>query len=199
MSATSYHHGDLRNALLEAARDVLEEKGLLGFSLRETAKRAGVTASAPKHHFTDTRGLLTALSALAFRELADELAAADQVDGSRAERIVAQGRAYLSFSVRRRSLFELMWQADRLDLADPELLEQKSRAFRVLDDRVRGDSAPLLDDGDPRMAATFTRWSIVHGFAHLTIEGSFGTDPTAAQATATALLSAALGFIVDDA
>ena len=70
-----YHHGALRAALIEAAEAVIAERGVDGFSLRETARRAGVSPAAPAHHFGDARGLLTALAAEAFRRFGDALAA----------------------------------------------------------------------------------------------------------------------------
>ncbi len=76
-----YHHGALRPALLKAAVEVLEERGLDGFSLRETARRAGVSPAAPAHHFTDTPGLLTAIATASFVSLAEAIEAADAPAG----------------------------------------------------------------------------------------------------------------------
>ena len=69
-----YHHGNLRAALLDSALEVLSESGVAGFSMREAARRAGVSQSAPKHHFGDARGLLGALATRAYRQLCDRLA-----------------------------------------------------------------------------------------------------------------------------
>ena len=71
-----YHHGDLERALKAAAVDLITEVGPAGFSLREVARRAGVSHAAPAHHFGDSRGLLTALAVDGFRHLATQLAAA---------------------------------------------------------------------------------------------------------------------------
>lgn len=193
----AYHHGNLRSALLDAALAVLTDKGVTGFSLRETARRAGVTPSAPKHHFTDTRGLLTALATIAFHDLADRLEAADRTWTNQAESIVAQGEAYLAFALDQRALFELMWQAAMLDLTNADLLVEKNRAFAVLDRRVRGEDSEDIEQSDPRMAQTFACWSIVHGFAHMAIEGNFGLEWEAAGATARALLPRSLELLVE--
>src|ERR687892_68469 len=67
-----YHHGNLRAALLDSALDVLTESGVAGFSMREAARRAGVSQSAPKHHFGDARGLLGALATRAYRQLCEQ-------------------------------------------------------------------------------------------------------------------------------
>ena len=77
----AYHHGSLRSALIEAAEEVIAERGLDCFSLRETARRAGVSPAAPAHHFKDVRGLLTAIASQAFADLADTLAEADATAG----------------------------------------------------------------------------------------------------------------------
>jgi AcrR family transcriptional regulator len=194
----AYHHGNLRAALLDAALAVLTENGVTGFSLRETARRASVTPSAPKHHFSDARGLLTALATEAFRDLACRLETADQNGTSRSDSIVAQGQAYLDFALDQRALFELMWQGALLDLEDADLLAEKARAFAVLERRVRGAGAEAIALDDPGMATTFAFWSVVHGFAHMVIEGNFGMDTAAAGVTARTLLPLSLGLLMDE-
>jgi AcrR family transcriptional regulator len=154
---------------------VLAEKGVEGFSLRETSRRAGVSPAAPKHHFPDTRALLTALAAIAFGKLADALAAADQAAGDDlAARIRAQGLAYVGFALSDRALFELMWRSALLDLSDAALLPVKERAFAILDGALRGEHAPPLPLANPQMTRTMACWSIVHGIARLALDGAFG-------------------------
>lgn len=187
-----YHHGNLRAALLSAAMEVLTEKGVIGFSLRETARRAGVTPAAPKHHFADTRALLTELAAIAFEELADRLEAADAGAASQSLGVLAQGEAYISYALEQRSLFELMWQSALLDLEDKRLQAQKFRAFDILDKRVRGAGAQQLNKDDEGMAPTLACWSIGHGFAHMAIEGAFGLDWEHASKAARMLLARSL-------
>src|SRR5687768_10873441 len=85
----TYHHGALRSALLSAAEALLEERGIDRFSLRETARRAGVSPAAPAHHFGDARGLLTAIATEGFQSLGDVLEAAD-VGKDRGERVRSQ-------------------------------------------------------------------------------------------------------------
>ncbi len=168
----SYHHGDLRQALIDSALTVLADKGVDGFSLRETARRAGVSPAAYKHHFADTRALMTALAAIAFTRLADALEKADATAGqSRRDRLAAQGVAYIGFALAERALFDLMWRASLLDLSDPKLLVEKTRAFDYLDRLVRGADAPRKPHGDPAMAPTIACWSLVHGFARLVLDG----------------------------
>ena len=197
-SAGAYHHGSLRAALVASALEVLDERGVTGFSLRETARRAGVTPAAPKHHFADTRALLTTLATIAFTDLADRLEAADASGDSREASLIAQGSAYVAFALDRRALFELMWQAALLDLNGDDIRAQKQRTFLALDRRVRGANAPEVPDGDPAMAATLACWSLVHGFARMAIEGAFGTDPVAARETALVMAPRSLTLLVRD-
>lgn len=181
-----YHHGDLRQALVDSALAVLTEKGVDGFSLRETARRAGVSPAAYKHHFADTRALMTALAAIAFTRLADTLEKADAAAGQgRRDRLAAQGAAYIGFALAEHALFDLMWRVALLDLTDPKLSAEKTRAFDCLDRLARGADAPRRPHLDPAMAPTIACWSLVHGFARLMLDGGLGeTDAQAGSADA---------------
>lgn len=190
-TARGYHHGALRPALLAAAEELIAERGVDGFSLRETARRAGVSPAAPAHHFGDMRGLLTALAAEAFRRFADALAAADAEGGDRVTRIRAQGTAYVRFALENRALFDVMWRKALLDRDDPELLAAGDRAFRLLDQAVRGEAVETTVY-DASLAPSIAAWSIVHGFARLALDGAFGTEPGAAERAADALLPGVL-------
>jgi AcrR family transcriptional regulator len=188
---SGYHHGALRPALIAAAEAVLEERGLHGFSLREAARRAGVSPAAPAHHFGDAAGLLTAVAAGAFRDLGDALETASAA-GTRAERIREQGFAYVRFALANRARFDLMWRAAMLRRDDLEYAEAGHRAFLLLDTAVRGRAAGGFGaESAPSIAA----WSIVHGFARLALDGEFGTEPGAAEAAAEALLPAVLSHL----
>src|SRR5215467_13991994 len=79
--ARSYHHGNLHGQLVTAAEQILSEKGVEGFTLREAARRAGVSPAAPAHHFKDATGLLTGVATLGFAELAQMLGDADERAG----------------------------------------------------------------------------------------------------------------------
>jgi AcrR family transcriptional regulator len=190
----AYHHGDLRAALLEAAEDVIAERGVEGFSLREAARRAGVSPSAPAHHFGDTRGLLTALATIAFKRLGDALEAAS-AHGSRAERIRGQGAAYVGFALGQRAKYDLMWRAALLNRDDPDYAAAARRAFRLLDEGVRAAEAPATAPGDAEAAPSIACWALVHGFARLAIDGAFGIEPGAAERAAEALLPRVLDHL----
>ena len=146
-SATSsptraYHHGDLREALIEASETLLAERGVEGFTLREVARRAGVSPAAPAHHFGDVRGLLTAVAIRAFEELTARLTAADLAAGAdRRARLRAQGEAYVRFALARPGRFGLMFAVARLDGENLELQRQGDAAFAVLERAVAGRAA----------------------------------------------------------
>ncbi len=188
-----YHHGDLRSALIAAAEELLAERGLDHFSLRETARRAGVSPAAPKHHFRDTRALLTAIAVRAFDDLATRLEAAGQ-DGpdDRATRIRAQGQAYVRFALNERTRFDLMWRTALLDCEDAELDRAGKRAFAALYRLVRGADAPAFRQDDLAAAPSIACWSMVHGFARLALDGSFGLDEEATFRATDAMLPAVL-------
>lgn len=178
----AYHHGSLRTALIEAAEAVIAERGLDRFSLRETARRAGVSAAAPTHHFGDVRGLLTAIAAQAFSDLAEVLEAANGTAGpDREERIKAQGRAYVAFALDRPARFDLMWRKALLNRDNAQLVDAGDRAFQALDRIARPDGNPSAGPTDPALAPSIAAWSLVHGFARLAIDGAFGGEPDSAE------------------
>ncbi len=151
-----------------------------GFSLREVARRVGVSAAAPAHHLGDARGLLTRLAAQAFTGLADALASADDAALDREARVRAQGMAYVGFALARPGRFTLMWRYALLDFSDPELERESQRAFRTLDRAVRGDLA-VGSVTDPACAPSVACWSIAHGFAVLAMNGAFGVGSEAVE------------------
>lgn len=192
----AYHHGDLRSALIGAAEELLAERGVEHFSLRETARRAGVSPAAPKHHFPDVRMLLTAVAVRAFNDLTDRLeAASGDALGERTARIRAQGNAYVLFAIEQRARFDLMWREGMLNSENADLITAKQRTFAALDRLVRGDATTVLAHDDPASAASVACWSIVHGFARLTLDGSFGQDVDAASQVLNVLLPSVLDHL----
>ncbi|CAK7258314.1 MULTISPECIES: TetR/AcrR family transcriptional regulator [unclassified Shinella] len=166
-----YHHGDLRDALIRAADELLTERGLEGFTLRETARRAGVSPAAPSHHFGGTAGLLTEVAALGWAELARRLAIAGDT-GSTAERLKAQGVAYVRFAVEFPGRFHLMFRHDMLLRDQPSLDRATGEAWNALERTVRAlrgqkEGEELDAEGEAMLIGI---WSTAHGFAHLTLD-----------------------------
>jgi AcrR family transcriptional regulator len=156
-----YHHGDLRRVLLETAVASLRESGPAALSLREVARRAGVSHAAPAHHFGDKRGLLTAVAAEGFRRLAATLGATYQATGDVAE----VGVAYVRFAVEQRPYFDVMFRPELYDPADPELDAARTASGAAL-------SGPAATVSDRPLQAGIATWSLVHGLATLGVTGN---------------------------
>ena len=168
-----YHHGDLRQALIEATDSLLEERGPEGFSLREVARRAGVSPAAPSHHFGDAGGLLAAVAGLGFEGLADALRKGDARGGDDPRaRLREQGVGYVEFAMRHPGRFRLMF-SDVMQRPDEALQQSGNAAFGLLENGVRAalgvkEGTALTDDA---WTALFALWSAVHGYAHLVVAG----------------------------
>lgn len=162
----NYHHGDLRAALLDAAGDILQEKGLEGFSLRECARRAGTSHAAPAHHFGDTPGLLSEFAALGFERMVAMMRAARAAAGPDAwDQLRATGRAYIDFALANRAAFQLMFRTDRLDAGHARLRDASAAAFGEL-----RSALAALHGGDVETPRLMLAWSAVHGFSTLLLE-----------------------------
>ena len=164
MTERSYHHGDLRRALLDAAADVIAESGPAALSLRDLARRAGVSHAAPHHHFGDKAGLLTALAAEGY-----DLLAAALTDARTS--FLEQGIAYVRFAVSHRAHFEVMFRPDLYHADNPELAAARDRSSAALYTGVA-----TLGAGNAEQAA-LAAWSIAHGFATLWLSGAIAHAP----------------------
>ncbi len=170
-----YHHGGLRDALIEAAEEILAEKGVEGFTLREAARRAGVSPAAPAHHFGDAAGLLTEVAILGFEGLAEALRAGMERGGDDPlRRLREQGRAYVQYAMARPGRFKLIFRKEKLACEDERLHRAGSAAFALLQQAIGGVTGRAAERFDARdRAAVLAAWSLVHGFAHLAIDGEF--------------------------
>ncbi len=170
----TYHHGDLRPALIQGAQELLVEEGLESFSLRAVARRAGVSPAAPAYHFGDAAGLLTEVALRGFEELTRCMAQGVALGGQApAERLHALGRAYIRFAFTNPALFHLMFRKDKLRITDA-LKASAIDAFAQLQAAVceAGGVDEQRIDAD-LLASMLAAWSMVHGFAHLALDGQF--------------------------
>ncbi len=169
-----YHHGDLRRALLDEALAAIESDGPGGISLRELARRAGVSHAAPAHHFGDKVGLLTAIAVEGFDLFADELNAAFAATGS----FLEVGVAYVGFAVRNRAHFEVMFRPEMLRVGDPALATARERSRQALYGPL---GSVALAPGVDSLRAGVAAWALVHGLATLYLDGNLppalGNDP----------------------
>jgi len=155
----SYHHGDLRNALRQAAKSILEEEGLAALSLRAVARRAGVSHAAPYRHFPNHEALLVELALEGFDELKEEIIAAGTGPGLVSDRVSDIGGAYMRFVARRPALARLMFGAQLPNRSSfPELGNAA--------DTIANEIGTALGDTALGLAV----WASVHGLAMLVLE-----------------------------
>jgi len=196
-----YHHGDLRRALLTAVEEAITENGVATLSMRDLARRAGVSHTAPTHHFRDKAGLLTAFAIEGFEQLAKALATSRLASNS----IVEMGVTYIRFATTRRAMFEVMFRTDLYHPDDPDLVAARAKAadalYAAVTDLPDGLAQPLAGAAthpmdEPARAARpgaaetappevrtagLAAWSMAHGFATLWLTGAFpdrDLDPT---------------------
>jgi len=175
-----YHHRNLRPALIDAAREIVETEGLEALSLRAVARRANVSHNAPYYHFSDKSQLLAAVAAEGFRQLVatirgmqSQVAAEDALG-----RFICVGRGYLTFAAQNRSLFRLMFRPELTGPAShPELKDAEKQAFEtlwasILECQERG----LLSPHQGPAQATLC-WSAMHGLTLLWIDNVLAETP----------------------
>ncbi|THA74543.1 TetR/AcrR family transcriptional regulator [Streptomyces sp. A0642] len=160
-SDRTYHHGDLRRAVLTAALDVIRTEGPAALSLRDLARRAGVSHAAPAHHFKDRTGLLTAIATEGYALFADALAGAPDLR--------ERGVRYVRFAAEHPAHFQVMFQPALYRTDDADLLAAKERASVEL--RAGVDGLPSGGGDDARLTGV-AAWSLAHGFATLLLTGN---------------------------
>lgn len=192
---TGYHHGDLRNALLAATDTLLAEAGLEKFTLREVARRAGVSHGAPAHHFGDVSGLLSAYAAEGFAELARAMARRRAAAPSAPfAQLLAVGLAYVDQALAHRARFQLMFRSDCLDPASVPLTTARDEAYAHLVACIaRIDPGPDPAAELRRRRKTALAWSMVHGFATLMLDNAlFAAEAQGDRARALAMVESLL-------
>ncbi|MCA1378078.1 MULTISPECIES: TetR/AcrR family transcriptional regulator [unclassified Bradyrhizobium] len=171
---TPYHHGALREALLQAAERVLERDGLAGLTLRAVAREAGVSHAAPTHHFGDLTGLLSELAAVGFRQFNAVMNASCDAATTPLGAALARPKAYIAYAQAHPGMYGIMFRTERLDYSRPSLHEAAEASFAGLtnaigmmrQEQISGD-ALTLNQG----AAIARAWSLVHGFTMLLLDG----------------------------
>ena len=164
-----YHHGNLRDALLDAAEAELADGGVEGLSLRRLARQCGVSQTAPYRHFATKDDLVVALATRAFEEFAECLRQAGAGHADPWRRLKALGLAYFDYARSRPERLRLMFGPNAIaEATDPALLQASSSAFLLLQDAVRAAFASSAEIDEA--AATFGAWGLVHGMAALAAE-----------------------------
>jgi AcrR family transcriptional regulator len=180
----SYHHGDLRRALVQAALDIVTEEQDWGFSLRNVARRAGVSHNAPYNHFADKDELLAAVAAAGLEQLGNHMRAAIASIDDAAEQLLQSGLAYARTGIANPALYRLIF--------GPALAQsgRRQEVYEAAGARTRGILEGIIthgsrtgafaiapDDANGHAVAVITAWSAVHGLTTLVIDGI--TDPQA--------------------
>jgi AcrR family transcriptional regulator len=178
----TYHHGDLRRTLIDAALDVIATSGPGHLSLRALARSAGVSHAAPAHHFGDKSGVFTAIATEGFELLYEsQLRTGEGMDP--AETLLPLAVNYVLFAIEHPSHYEVMWREDLYDIGDPALVAARQRVFEVFYLSVAAGTGEL--EPQEFRGAVAAAWSIVHGFATLWLGGNLtaflGTEPAAAS------------------
>jgi AcrR family transcriptional regulator len=171
MPERPYHHGNLRQALLDQAERTVRERGVQELSLRELARDVGVSHGAPRRHFPDRQALLDALAETGFARLGSELrAAADAAGDEFADRLQATAVGYIRFATRDPALLDLMFAAKHRE-ALPTLQEAVEQAFSVMLELIlRGQAEGYLQDGDPERVG-LVLFATIQGIAALVTGG----------------------------
>jgi len=169
----TYHHGDLRQALIEAAIELVAQKDITSLSLREIARRVGVSHAAPYRHFADKDALLAAVAEEGFQLLTHSLQqAVQQASAEPLKQLEASGITYVRYAFSHPSHYRVMFGSyGGNQKMHPSLVEASMQAFMVLVNViVEGQSAGVMRSGEPKQLAQ-AAWSLVHGLAMLLIDG----------------------------
>jgi AcrR family transcriptional regulator len=169
-----YHHGNLREALLEAAERALENEGLQSMSLRELSRELGVTHASPRRHFADKQDLIDALALRGFERMDEILGRAAKNNGQLFKtRLTKFARAYVSFALKHPALCGLMFDAKHRPGAPKELLEASDKAFshgRAL--FANGQASGEVVEGDPNRLA-LVAYAALQGLISISTDGKF--------------------------
>jgi AcrR family transcriptional regulator len=171
---TPYHHGALRDALLQAAERVLERDGLAGLTLRAVAREAGVSHAAPTHHFGDLTGLVSELAAIGFRQFNAAMVSACDTATTPLARALARPKAYVAYAQAHPGMYGLMFRTERLDMTRPSLHEAAGAAFAGLAGAIGASRHEQISEQAlslEQAAAIARAWSLVHGFTTLLLDG----------------------------
>ncbi|MBU42513.1 MAG: TetR family transcriptional regulator [Spirochaetaceae bacterium] len=166
-----YHHGDLRNALIQSAVNILQVEGLHGLTLRKTAARAGVSHSAPYRHFASKEALIAEICRIGFQELGDRGHRYIKKYRTASDRLKAYGLAYVEYASENPTHFRLMFGQSEMEMEDyPELHTTATSTFQLLVQLVADCQADgTFESGDPHKLAA-ANWAYVHGLAHLLVD-----------------------------
>jgi AcrR family transcriptional regulator len=169
----TYHHGDLKNALINAGVKILAQEGVGGLSLRKVALKAGVSHSAPYAHFADKQALIAAISTEGFRQLYENVnTAAQKYEDQPTKQLTEVAWAYVQFALDERDRFKVMFSGIlEKEKEYPEFVAESQRNFQLVKNIVAANQASGQLRSGPSDLVALSAWGIVHGFVLLLLEG----------------------------
>jgi AcrR family transcriptional regulator len=187
-AGSSYHHGNLRAALVEAGLELLEKGETADFSLRELARQVGVSANATYRHFANKEALMAAMAAEGFRRFTVALAEGASGPATATDRFIGAGHGYVRFARQNPALFRLMFSRfTPSNTHNAELNDTATLAYSVLKAGVATMRGVSIDDPAVAVAALHA-WSIVHGLSHLILDGQIKESDAALEALVDAVI-----------
>ncbi|MBK7320148.1 TetR/AcrR family transcriptional regulator [Candidatus Villigracilis affinis] len=169
----TYHHGDLKNALIKAGVEILAKDGVSGLSLRKVAMKAGVSHAAPYAHFADKQALIAAISTEGFRQLYERVSGvAEEYQNQPEKQLVEAAWAYVQFAMDDPDRFKVMFSGVlEKEKEYPDFVTESQRNFQLVKMIVEANQASgRLRSGDSALVA-LSAWGIIHGFILLLLEG----------------------------
>lgn len=169
----TYHHGDLKNALIKAGVEILAKDGVGGLSLRKVALKAGVSHSAPYAHFVDKQALIAAISTEGFRQLYKRVSTvAEEYKTKSPRQLVEAAWAYVQFALDDRDRFKVMFSGVlEKEKEYPEFVAEAQKNFQLVKMIVEANQASGVLRSGPSDLAALSAWGIIHGFVMLLLEG----------------------------
>lgn len=174
----NYHHGNLREAVLEAAHKLLELEGINSITLRRIAREVGVSQNAPYSHFKDKTALLEALAADGFHGLLNSMSESSASYSTPSDHLQAIGKGYVTYALSNPALFKLMFDMQQSATSESIALQTvSSQSFQVLRDAVANVQESKNQDGADGLIASISAWALVHGLSVLLIENKLSANP----------------------
>lgn len=166
-----FHHGNLREALLAASLEILDEAGPDAVTIREVARRAGVSHAAPVNHFKDREALLTAVAASLFDELRCEIdGTIAKQNKSLSERVKSFADGLINFGLKHPNRYRMLWRRDLVDNEDERLVSTMDSIYDNLMNEISKGKGPRGVDDD---TIAIGLWSLAHGYVSMRLDGNF--------------------------
>jgi AcrR family transcriptional regulator len=194
MTSRAYHHGDLRNALIDAALTIIAEGNVADVSLREVARRAGVTYAAPYHHFADKSALLAAVACQGFERFAEKLEEAAHRRRTLKAELLSMSQAYVAFAAEHPYHYRVMFLPDVKQSSEADALRAAAdRAFGLLQARVA--RARPGDSESRQRGVAIATWAALHGLSLLVIDGTLAQKSRALETTIRTACRSIVGMV----